>query len=367
MISQRRCWIPSKAGKPFRIGYTAHAGRKYGLKVSVYIDGELTAEQTHGPRGWISDGIRARKDGFGTERPFYFSKRTITGNLFLLIPSCRGDLDAPRLDNDLDVVPDSSLSQLGSIQVKFTWILVDPRSLSERPARRLSSSPYSHDHHRPIYEGLVKHHSSAIAHAAGLGATRKLGPKWMSLSKQSRRRVEKDIPRPGRWTDVGLRHTTFEFKYAPMEYLEAEGILQFASPPSSSPPTPPHAAPTHSPWRSHIGTPYRELRADASFSSLPTPNPIRSRPYWFARDSGLDFNTPERPKMKLGSHVMTNYTPLAKLGNHVVVHPVKMSPLVKLGDIKPEQIDSDDIVEITSNEFYGRDVVDLTGLDSDDE
>ncbi|KAG8690002.1 hypothetical protein FRC08_010704 [Ceratobasidium sp. 394] len=351
------CWVPSKAGKPFRIGYSA-VTREYGLKVSVYIDGELAAEQTHAPpersRRWtLRDGVRGRKDGYGTELPFFFSKRTIT-------------------DNDLDTVPESCLSSLGSIQVKFAWILVDHSSLSERPCTRLRPTPYKH--HLPIFEGQVKRRSGAIAHAAGLGVRKRLQPKWTSLkrtrmSRYDKRRLVKDIPRPVRWKDTGLKMTTFEFKYAPAEYLEAEGILHFDSPPTSYPPTPsPNVAHTHSPWRSHVGTPYRDLRADFSFPG-PTPNPIRARQFLFRSDSGLNFNTPVRP-MKLGAHVMTDYTPLATLGKHMIAHPVKLSPLVKLEKptplIKQEPTD-DEILEISANEFYRREVVDLTGLDSDDE
>ncbi|KAG8795867.1 hypothetical protein FRC12_008590 [Ceratobasidium sp. 428] len=357
-LGRATCWVPSKTGKTFRIGYSA-VTRKFGLKVSVYIDGELAAEQTHDAPGRrrsciVRDGVRGRKDGFGSELPFCFSKRTIT-------------------DDDLDTVSESHLSSLGSIQVKFAWIMADHSSLSERPCTRLPAP--THKHHKPIFEGQVKRHSAAIAHAAGLGVRRRIQPKWMSLKKErmmryDKRRLMKDVPRPERWRDTGMRMTTFEFKYAPAEYLQSEGILQFDSPPASYPPTPsPNVAPTHSPWRSHVGTPYRELRGDFSFSG-PTPNPIRARPFWFGTDSGLNFNTPVRP-MRLGAHVMTNYTPLATIGKHTIIHPVELSPLVKLEKnaplIKQELTSDDEILEISANEFYRRDVIDLTGLDSDDE
>ncbi|KAG9123116.1 hypothetical protein FRC07_000210 [Ceratobasidium sp. 392] len=376
------CWVPSKAGKAFRIGYSA-VTRDYGLKVSVYIDGELAAEQTHAPPKrhrpfTLRDGVRGRKDGFGSELPFFFSKRIITGTFRFVFSLLIVNLSSCLEDNDLDIVSESHLSSLGSIQVKFAWIAVDHSSLSERPCTRLPAP--THRHHKPIFEGIVKRHSSAIAHAAGLGARRRIQPKWISLKKtrtmrNDKRRLVKDIVRPSRWKDTGMRMTTFEFKYAPAEYLQAEGILQFDTPSTSYPPTPsPNVAPTHSPWRSHVGTPYRELRADFSFSG-PTPNPIRARPLLFGSDSGLNFNTPVRPElerdqMRLGAHVMTNYTPLATLGMHTIVHPVKLSPLLEKAVplVKQESNAADDeIIEISANEYYRRDVVDLTGLDSDDE
>ena len=80
--------MPSQVGEAFRIGYSA-ATWNYGLKVSVYIDGELAAEQTHAaPKRKhyaLRDGIRSRKDGSGTERPFLFTQRSITGALPIVL------------------------------------------------------------------------------------------------------------------------------------------------------------------------------------------------------------------------------------------------------------------------------------------
>ncbi|CAE6399307.1 unnamed protein product [Rhizoctonia solani] len=345
------CWVPSKVGAPFRIGYTA-VNCRLGLKVSVYIDGELAAVQTHARtkknQRVLKDGIRSRQDDFGLERPFLFQERSIT-------------------DNDMDTVSEACLSQLGSIKVVFSWIVPDITSFSNKPCSRLETSVV---HHSPIYEGCVKRRSSAVAHAAGLGALRKFSPGWISqkYSKLVRRPYAgaKNVTlRPLRWTNTGLRHTTFEFKYAPAEYLSSAGILQ----PQQTPKTrvrssiPKKTAQTPS-WRSHVGTPYRELHADVSLSGITPVRPI-SRYTFQSRDSGLDFNTP----VKLGKHTVTNFTPLAKLGKHMIVQPVRLDPLVKVQPlIKQEaEVGNDSIVEISANEFYKRQVIDLTGLDSDDD
>lgn len=77
---------------------------------------------------------------------------------------------------------------------------------------------------------------------------------------------------------------------------------------------------------------------------------------------------PNQP-VKLGSHLVTNYTPLAKLGTHTITHPIQMSPLVKLSPLLGLKVEDDDgeILEITAQEFYRKETIDLTGLDSDSE
>ncbi|KDN34256.1 hypothetical protein RSAG8_12665, partial [Rhizoctonia solani AG-8 WAC10335] len=149
------------------------------------------------------------------------------------------------------------------------------------------------------------------------------------------------------------------------EYLSKAGILQ----PQHAPQPQVHSLTPRkliqsSPWRSHVGTPYRELRADLS---LPGITPARPAAHYslHRRDSGLDFNTP----VKLGKHTVTNFTPLAKLGKHVIVHHVHLSPLVKVQPLVKQEIEVGDnsIVEISANDFYKREVIDLTGSDSDDD
>ncbi|KAL5639805.1 hypothetical protein ACGC1H_006397 [Rhizoctonia solani] len=340
------CWVPSKAGAPFRIGYTA-VNCTLGLRVIVYIDGELAAVQTHAPakksQRTLQDGIRSRQDGLGLERPFLFQERNIT-------------------DNDMDTVSEACLSHLGSIKVVFSWIVPDLNSLSNKPCSRLEA-PVSH--HLPIYEGCIKRRSSAVAHAAGLGATRKFSPSWINQKYSKLARwpyvgTRKTILRPLRWTNTGLRRTTFEFRYAPAEYLSTAGILQQQQPPKAQV----HSFAQSSPWRLHVGTPYRELRADFSLSGISPARPV-SHFSLHNRDSGLDFNTP----VKLGKHTITNFTPLAKLGKHMIVHPVQLSPLIKAQPIVKQEIEveNDLIVEISANDFYKREVIDLTGLDSDDD
>ncbi|KAG8695888.1 hypothetical protein FRC11_001133, partial [Ceratobasidium sp. 423] len=73
--------------------------------------------------------------------------------------------------------------------------------------------------------------------------------------------------------------------------------------------------------------------------------------------------------VKLGKHAVTNFTPLAKLGKHMVVHPVQLSPLIKVQPLVKQEaeVGDDSIIEISANEFYKREVIDLTGLDSDDD
>ncbi|KAH7337523.1 hypothetical protein B0J17DRAFT_663284 [Rhizoctonia solani] len=274
------CWVPSKAGTPFRIGYTVVNGT-LGLKVSVYIDGELAAVQTHAPkkRGLriLHDGIRSRQDGFGLERPFLFQERNIT-------------------DNDMDMVSETCLSQLGSIKVIFSWIVPDLGSLSNIPCSRLED-PLAH--HSPIYEGCVKQRSSAVAHAAGLGAVRRFSPNWVSqrysrLARRSYVGTRNTILRPLRWADTDLRRTTFEFRYAPAEYLSNAGILQSLYPPEmQARQLTPRGVMQSSPWRSHVGTPYRELRADLSLSGVTHTRPA-PRYSFHSRGSGLDFNAPVR-------------------------------------------------------------------------
>lgn len=113
----------------------------------------------------------------------------------------------------MDMVSETQLTDLGSIKVKFTWIVADHGSLSQSPCIRL---PAPNAHHRPIYEGAVKRRASAIAHAAGLGATRKITPSWISQKRHiMMHRITKDTSRPLRWRETGLYTTTFEFKYAP--------------------------------------------------------------------------------------------------------------------------------------------------------
>ncbi|CAE6424333.1 unnamed protein product [Rhizoctonia solani] len=345
------CWVPSKAGTPFRIGYTAVNGT-LGLKVSVYIDGELAAVQTHAPkkrgRRILQDGIRSRQDGFGLERPFLFQERSIT-------------------DNDMDTVSETCLSQLGSIKVIFSWIVPDLSSLSNMPCSRLED-PLAH--HSPIYEGCVKQHSNAVAHAAGLGAVRRFSPNWISqrysrLARWPYAGARNAILRPLRWADTDLRRTTFEFKYAPAEYLSSAGILQSQGLSEAQiHQIVPRRALQSSPWRSHVGTPYRELRADLSLSGI---THARSAPHYslHSRDSGLDFNTP----VKLGKHTVTNFTPLAQLGAHMIVNSVQLGPLVNVQPLvkQEREIGDDSIVEISANDFYRREVIDLTGLDSDDD
>ncbi|KAB5591930.1 hypothetical protein CTheo_4608 [Ceratobasidium theobromae] len=328
------CWVPSKAGAAFRIGYSAIACG-YGLKVSVYIDGELAAEQTHiAPRGRrlaLTDGIRSRKDGI------------------VLSP-----------ENDLDIVSDARLPQLGSIKVKFSWIIVDRSSLSARPCARLRD-PTSH--HQPVFEGLVKRRAGAIAHAAGLGASRRISPNWVSEKYTILRNESiKGTLRPLRWRETRLFSTTFEFKYAPSEYLSAENILR--CPIDTSTPQPNRESTNGSPWRSHVGTPYRELRANTSLTAIAH---VRASPHnnWFSLGTGLDFNTP----VKLGSHTVTNLTPLAKIGSHTIMHPIKMGSLVKVTPPVKEEPNygcaDESVVEISAQEFYRREVIDLTAIDSD--
>ncbi|CAE6453774.1 unnamed protein product [Rhizoctonia solani] len=347
------CWVPSKAGAPFRIGYTA-TNCTLGLKVTVYIDGELAAVQTHAPvkqgRRILQDGLRSRQDGFGLERPFLFQERSIT-------------------DNDMDTVSEACLSRLGSIQVVFSWIVPDLSSLSHMPCSRFATPMV---HHSPIYEGCVKKRSSAVAHAAGLGAIRKFSPSWISQSYSRLTHwpyfgAKNTTLRPLRWANTNLRRTTFEFKYAPAEYLSSVGILK----PQHQPETQAHLSTPgrtaqSSPWRSHIGTPYRELRADLSLPGITLTRPA-SHYSLHSRDSGLDFNTPF--KVKLGKHTVTNFTPLAKLGKHMVVHPAPLSSLVKVQPLVKQEteVGDDSITEISANEFYKREVIDLTGLDSDDD
>ncbi|CAE6451297.1 unnamed protein product [Rhizoctonia solani] len=339
------CWVPSKAGAPFRIGYTA-VNCTLGLKVTVYIDGELAAIQTHAPskksQRALQDGIRSRQDSLGLERPFLFQERNIT-------------------DNDMDTVSEACLSHLGSIKVVFSWIIPDLNSLSNKPCSRLEA-PVSH--HSPVYEGCVKRRSSAVAHAAGLGAIRRFSPSWISQKYSKLARwpyvgAKKTTLRPLRWANTGLRRTTFEFKYAPEEYLSTAGILRRQQPPKAQV----HSMFAQSlPWRSHVGTPYRELHADFSLSGISPAQPV-SRFNLHSRDTGLDFNTP----VKLGKHTVTNFTPLAKLGKHMIAHPVRLSPLIKVQPILKQETETgnDSIVEISASDFYKREVIDLTGLDSD--
>lgn len=82
----------------------------------------------------------------------------------------------------------------------------------------------------------------------------------------------------------------------------------------------------------------------------------------------IDFRTDPIPQqVKLGSHVVTNLTPLAQLGSHTIAHPIKMSPLVKISPLIGVKVEEDDgeILEISAQEFYRRETIDLTGLDSD--
>lgn len=113
----------------------------------------------------------------------------------------------------MDFVPETQLTDLGSIKVKFTWIIADHNSLSQSPCVNFRAP---NAHHRPIYEGLIKRRAGEIAHAAGLGATRKIGPSWISQKRHiMMHRVTKDASRPLRWRETGLYTTAFEFKYAP--------------------------------------------------------------------------------------------------------------------------------------------------------
>ncbi|CAE6449235.1 unnamed protein product [Rhizoctonia solani] len=323
-----------------------------GLKVSVYIDGELAAVQTHAPtkkrQRVLKDGIRSRQDGFGLERPFLFQERNIT-------------------DNDMDTVSEASLSQLGSIKVVFSWIVPDLNSLSSMPCSRFEAPLV---HHSPIYEKFVKRRSSAVAHAAGLGAIRTFSPNWVNqrysrLARPPYVDTRNTTLRPLRWTNTSLYRTTLEFKYAPAEYLSNTGILRPQQPfKAQIDSLTPRKITQSSPWRSHVGTPYRELHADFSLSGITPARPV-SRYNFHSRDSGLDFNTP----VKLGKHTITNFTPLAKLGKHMIVHPVHSSPLAKAQPLVKQETEVGDesIMEISANDFYKREVIDLTSLDSDDD
>ncbi|KAG8731282.1 hypothetical protein FRC11_004577 [Ceratobasidium sp. 423] len=204
--SQIECWIPSTEGTNFNIRWRVpyfNPQSSCELAVCPFLDGVRmrgtvwnTANLLYGLVGELG----AHQIGPSTARLYEFGRRILTdGTILFKLPDKE---DALKLS-------DAQLNYLNTIAATFAWGVQGELQLSEY--RTPEELP-------PINEKSVKNGHSG---SAGLGKT-----------------IERSQMAPyscNFYSLIGLKPTTFVFRYAPRDWLQARGIIPYSPRPSPNP------------------------------------------------------------------------------------------------------------------------------------
>ncbi|CAE6423105.1 unnamed protein product [Rhizoctonia solani] len=186
-----QCWIPSTEGSNFEIHFEVRKNPHpiYGISTSPFLDGvEMTGNvlSRSDLRNGVCTGVHDREStGTTTARLYEFGKRTLTDSD-----------DCPELDSSL-------VESLNTIKLKFEW------GRSGKSSRAKFNSPQELEV-GPIHEKVAK---KGHSDAAKLGKTITTIPVLKGCSFTVYEEIDP---------------ITFVFRYAPSDWLQAQGIIQLS-------------------------------------------------------------------------------------------------------------------------------------------